>query len=204
MNRCVILGAAPFENAAALKEYLYADDVFVAADGGCRLAAALGVTPVLTVADCDSATPADVRGEWVSLPIEKDVTDTRAALDLMYERGCREFLLLGCLGGRLDHTIANLLSARQLTENGASVRLVDEKNEVTVLLPGTHTFSAEGFSVFAMGGTVGGLSMTGVQYPLENFSLSSDNPLCVSNHVTAKEATLSFANGVLLLIFSKD
>ena len=45
MRRCVILGAAPFDKADALRPFLRAEDMFVVADGGVRLAAALGVSP---------------------------------------------------------------------------------------------------------------------------------------------------------------
>lgn len=204
MKRCVIFGAAPFANADALRVRLRVDDFYVAADGGGKLASALGVTPMLTVADGDSSVLAEAQGEQVLLPVEKDVTDTRAALDIAYGRGYRDFLLLGCLGGRMDHTIANLLSARQLTEAGAHVVLADAKNELTVLLPGEYRLQPQGFSVFAMTETVNNLTLSGVQYPLNSFSLTADNPLCVSNRALDDNATLSFTDGVLLLIYAKD
>ncbi len=204
MNRCVIFGAAPTENAACLQKYLRKDDFFVAADGGGRLAAILGVTPMLTVADHDSSPATEDVGECVVLPVVKDVTDTRAAMDIAFERGYRDFLLLGCLGGRMDHTVANLLSARQLTEKGARITIADAKNELTVLLPGKYPLKADNFSVFAMTEKVTGLTLSGVQYPLESFTLTSDDPLCVSNRVMASDAYLCFDSGALLLVFAKD
>ena len=205
MKRCVIFGAAPVVDPQPLGRYLRDDDWFVAADGGNRLAQALGILPALTVADHDSSDSAESCGECVELPIEKDVTDTRAAMDIAYERGYRDFLLLGCMGGRMDHTVANLLSARQMTEKGCSVVLADEKNAVTVLLPSEYPLPQDSaFSVFSMTDCTEGLTMRGVQYPLEGFSLRADDPLCVSNHVIAAGATLSFENGVLLLMFSED
>lgn len=204
MKRCVVFGAAPTENIAALHRYLQEDDFFIAADGGGKLAARLGVTPMLTVADHDSSFPSEDRGACVRLSVEKDVTDTRAAMDIAFQKGYREFLLLGCLGGRMDHTVANLLSARQLTEQGAQVTLADAKNEMTVLLPGKYPLKAGGFSVFAMTEKVTGLSLSGVQYPLAGFTLTADDPLCVSNRAVAADASLRFENGVLLLIYAED
>lgn len=203
MKRCVICGAAPFTETAYLKTLLSADDTVVVADGGARLAAALNLTPALTVADFDSSDSRPQTGECVQLPVEKDVTDTHAAMELLFSRGYREFLLLGCLGGRLDHTVAALLAARLMTEKGCSVTLADEQNTATVLLPGTYPISGD-FSVFAMTETVNNLTLKGVKYPLDGFALQSNNPLCVSNTVTDKTATLSFTGGVLLLVFSKD
>ena len=205
MKRCVILGAAPFDKADALRPLLRAEDVCIVADGGVRLAAALGVAPTLTVSDCDSA-PAPT-GEFVHLPVRKDETDTRAAMDIAFERGFREFLLLGCLGGRFDHTVANLLSARQMTEKGCRVVLADEKNEITVLTPGSYPLADAGdrkISFFAMTPAVSGLCLRGLSYPLSNYTLLSDDPLCVSNALADKTATVSFTEGTLLMIFSKD
>ena len=204
MKRCVIFGAAPFGDVEPLKRYLQAEDMYIAADGGGKLALALGITPMMTVADHDSSVSTDDMGECVILPVQKDVTDTRAAMFIAFERGYREFVLLGCLGGRLDHTTANLLAARQLTEQGANVLLADEKTEVTVLLPGTHTKTAEGFSLFAMSERVEGLSVEGAEYPLHDFTLTSDNALCVSNRAVAPCVQVSFDNGVLLWIAAKD
>lgn len=204
MRRCVICGAAPFGETAALKELLKTQDMVVVADGGDRLAAALDLTPQLTVADFDSSAPREAAGECVRLPIEKDVTDTHAAMELLYDRGYREFLLLGCLGGRLDHTVAALLAARLMTEKGCTVTLADHKNILSVLLPDTYPLQKGGFSVFAMTETVEGLTLGGVQYPLEKFTLESKNPLCVSNCATDETAFLSFQKGVLLLCVSKD
>ncbi len=204
MNRCVICGAAPFGDTMSLKALLRTDDTVVVADGGHRLAAALGVIPQLTVADFDSSAPQAVEGECVRLPVEKDVTDTHAAMQLLFSRGYREFLLLGCLGGRFDHTVAAVLAARLMTEQGCKVTLADEKNTLTVLLPGRYALSTGGFSVFAMTEAVEGITLDGVQYPLRDFTLESNNPLCVSNCAVTENAFLSFDKGILLLCFSKD
>lgn len=204
MKRCVICGAAPFSEIQSLQPLLKTDDVIVVADGGDRLAAALGVIPTLTVADFDSSAPRKVAGECVRLPVEKDVTDTHAAMELLFSRGYREFLLLGCLGGRMDHTVAALLAARLMTEKGCRVTLADEKNSLTVLTPATYPLQAGGFSVFAMSERVEGLTLNGVQYPLQKFTLESKNPLCVSNRAVEKDAFLSFDTGILLLCVSKD
>ncbi len=205
MGRCVIFGAAPTPEAEKLKRYLQPDDFAIAADGGVRLAQTLKVSLKYVVADHDSSAP--VEGIPVlSLPVEKDVTDTAAAMAFAFDRGYRDFLLIGCLGGRIDHTIAALLSARQFTERGCRVTLADAKHELTVLLPGTHSLpeTERHFSLFAMSEDVKGLTLTGVKYPLCEYTLAAADPLCVSNRVVAPGASLSFCSGVLLEIFSED
>ena len=96
-NRCVILSAGPFRDPMTLAGYLLPDDYIIAADGGWQLAAQRGVKPAMLVADFDSlgipAIADDV--EIVTLPVEKDITDTAEALRLAYEAGYRSFLLWG-------------------------------------------------------------------------------------------------------------
>ncbi len=204
MKRCVIFGAAPVQDTDSLRGYLSPDMYSIAADGGVKLAHALGVIPDLIVADCDSAPRPSDAVSSVVLPKQKDDTDTFVAMQTAFEKGFREFLLLGCLGGRMDHTVANLLNARRLTEMGARVTLVDAKNEITVLTAGAYSLRKGGFSVFSMTECVKGLYLSGVEYPLQDFTLQADNPLCVSNVAVSDTASVWFASGVLLLIYAKD
>lgn len=206
MKRCVIFGAGPVTDPDSLKGYLRDNDWYIAADGGIRLTAQLYITPHLMVADHDSSVP--VYGiENIRLPREKDVTDTRAAMDIAFEKGYRDFLLLGCIGGRMDHTLACMLSAVQLTQKGANVQIIDGQNQMTVLSAGTHRLCndfSKIFSVFALGETVKNLQILGVKYPLNGYDLECIDSLCVSNELASEDATISFGSGAVLLIFSKD
>ncbi len=206
MKRCVILGAAPVADVTRIQALLRDDDIVYAADGGHLLAKRLDVVPHLTVGDFDSSDKPQ-SGECVCLPREKDVTDTHAAMQIAFDRGIRDFLLLGCLGGRLDHQTAALLSARVFTAKGCTVYLADERNTVTVLSAGIHRLDAEYgniFSLFAMSQTVEGLCIRNAKYPLENYTLHSSDPLCVSNEIIENDTEISFENGELLLIYAKD
>ena len=209
MSRCVVVSAGPVSDPFSLREYLLPDDYIVAADGGWQLALLLGVTPAVLVADFDSmgvpGIPDDVK--VVTLPTEKDVTDTAAAMEIGYEAGCREFLLLGCTGGRLDHQQAAMTSAAEYTRRGCDVTLVDPQNEICLLRPGSYVFPVrpgEKVSLFAFGGPVTGLFAVGLYYELEDFTLSPFDPLCVSNECVEEDACISFKEGILLVYFSRD
>lgn len=209
MGRCVILSAAPVRDPMVLAGYLLPDDYIVAADGGWQLALQMGVKPMLLVADFDSlgvsSLPENV--ECVSLPVEKDVTDTAEAMRLAYERGYRDFLLLGCTGGRLDHQQAALTIAADYVRRGCDVMLADEQNEVHVLAPGSYVYPAcpdEKVSLFAFAEKVTGLFIEGLKYTVSDYELSPYDPLCVSNEWVGEDACLSFKRGLLLLYFSKD
>ena len=209
MNRCVILSAGPVRNPMALAGYLLPDDYIVAADGGWQLALQVGVTPAMLVADFDSlGVPALPRGvECISLPTEKDVTDTAEAMRIAYDKGFRSFLLLGCTGGRLDHQQAALITAADYARRDCEVIVADEQNEIHLLTPGSYVYPAcedEKVSLFAFGGEVTGLFLDGLKYTVANYTLAPYDPLCVSNEWDGEDACISFKQGLLMLYFSKD
>ena len=209
MSRCVIIGAGAYEDPTVLSGYLQADDYVMAADGGWQLAQLMGVTPAVLVADFDSMSAHSTSDgvEVVSLPIEKDETDTAYALRSAYEAGYREFLLLGCTGGRLDHWQAALTIAAEYTRRGCEVALADEHNEIHLLSPGAYAFpvsDGEKVSMFAFGGDVTGLFADGLYYDVTDLTLTPFDPLCVSNFAIEDDFQLVFKSGILMLCFSKD
>ena len=93
-------------------------DFVIAVDGGLRYLMECGIEPDFLMGDFDSLGEdfADIvakyRGmgeeHFLQLPVVKDDTDTMAAARLGIQRGYKEFLMYGAMGGRLDHTIANI------------------------------------------------------------------------------------------------
>lgn len=209
MSRCVIVSAGPFSDADALAGLLMPDDCVIAADRGWHLARAMGVIPSVLVADFDSMPATDVSDsvKVITLPEEKDETDTAYAMKVAYEQGCRSFFLLGCTGGRLDHQQAAMITAADYARKGCDVVLADEKNEIHFLTPGAYSFPThmnESVSFFAFAETVVGLFADGLYYEVNDLTLEPFDPLCVSNHCTDGDFQLVFKNGLLLVYFSKD
>ena len=207
MRRCVLVGASPFEDAAFLKRVLREDDYIFVADGGSRLLAAMEVTPHAVIGDFDSsACPQDSNVPVQILPTHKDDTDVFAAAKEALALGFREFLLLGCLGGRLDHTVSNLFLLRFLHDHGATGTLIDERHEVRLLSAGTHTIPRRAgyyLSLLPYGGNAEGVSIAGAEYPLENAMLNTAFPLGVSNGFLETDVTVTVKSGFLLLILAK-
>lgn len=209
MSRCVIFCAGPVADVAALRPLLRKDDTVWAADGGWRLAQRMGLTPSCLVADFDSMPPPDLPEEVTvhRLPVRKDMTDAAAAAQVAYDKGFREFLLLGALGGRLDHQYGAVLLAVDLARKGCAVSLADERNEIAVFTASPADLTPrQGYkvSLFAFGGPVLGLTVRGLAYELENYDLSPYDPLCVSNEFTDEPPRVTFREGTLLLFYSKD
>lgn len=209
MSRCVIVSAGPFHDPMTLSGLLLPDDYVVVADGGWQLASLLGVKPAVLVGDFDSMVvpviPDNVK--VITLPAQKDVTDTAKALEIGFAEGFRDFLLLGCTGGRLDHFQAALIDAIAYVRRGCSVMLADEKNEIYLLQPGHYLFQAregEKVSFFAYQDTVTDLFVTDMAYDVSDMTLVPDSSLCVSNEALEESFCVSFRTGTLLMYLSKD
>lgn len=84
------------------------------------------------------------------LPRDKDLTDGEALVRKALELGAEEVLLLGGIGGRLDHTLAHLELAFLLAEKGVRVELTDGLTRAFPLLAGLHAFPLEKGSSFSL------------------------------------------------------
>ncbi len=202
MSQCVIFCAGEFNGLAAPIEK---DAYILAADGGLTHLQALGLTPSGIIGDFDSL--GYVPQSAQVFPVEKDDTDSMLAVRHGLEQGCREFLLYGSLDGpRLDHTVANLQTLQFLADKGAVSYLIGNDYIVTVVRSGSVCFDrkAEGIvSVFCMGADAHGVDIAGLQYPLENGTLTAGFPLGVSNHFIGQSAQISVKDGSLLVMWDR-
>lgn len=196
---CYIVCALPQSHALAPNE----GDLVIAADGG--YAQLNGIRPDLVVGDFDSLGYVPDGEEIVRHPVEKDDTDTMLAARLGLARGYRRFVLLGGVGGRLDHTLANIQTLAFLRENGARAALLGEAETITFLQNESLHFRAglDGtISVFCFGETALGVYERGLAYALTNATLFDTNPLGVSNAFTGAPAEVSVREGRLVVLYS--
>ena len=199
MKRCFIFAAGTFYG---LRERLAAGDLVIAADAGYLTCRKAGIVPDLLLGDFDSMDiPADAE-HLVRLPVEKDDTDTLAAVRLALERGCDTVYIYGGTGGkRLDHTLANLQTLLFLRRRGARGWLYDDDFVWTAIenesLTVEKTVEWGLFSAFCLGDRAEDIDETGFQYPLEHAALTPDFPVGVSNHILESRATITVRRGAL-------
>jgi len=188
-----------------LRPYPAPGDYVIAADRGFDSLLAYGVMPDMAVGDFDSLGHTPKHPNVIQLPAEKDDTDMVFALRKGLELGYRRFILLGGVGGRLEHTLGNLQLLDWLTTQGAQGFLAGEKTVATAIRDGhSITFPAtlSGYlSVFCNSGTAEGVTLTGLKFPLQDHALSGAFPLGVSNQFLGEPATVSVARGSLLLLW---
>lgn len=203
MGRCVIFCAGGFDTLIAP---IQKDDYIIAADGGFAHIQRLGLTADATLGDFDSL--GYVPENANVFPVEKDDTDTMLAIRHGLSKGYREFLLYGTLDGpRLDHTVANFQALNYLADNGATGHLIGLSQIATVVKNSSVCFDAGAkgiLSVFCLGADARGVTLEGLQYPLENGTLSAGFPLGVSNHFIGQNAKISVTDGSLLLLYDRQ
>ena len=200
---CYIVGAMSLT--PDLRPYPTAGAYVIAADRGFDSLLAYGVTPDLAVGDFDSLGHRPSHPNVIQLPAEKDDTDMVYAIRKGLERGYRRFILLGGVGGRLEHTLGNLQLLDWLASQGAQGFLAGEKTAATCIRDGKSMVfppSMSGYlSVFCNSGTAEGVTLSGLKYPLDRYTLSGSFPLGVSNQFLGAEAGVSVEKGSLLLIW---
>ena len=178
-------------------------DLVIAADGG--YAQLGGIRPDLVVGDFDSLGYVPEGETIVRHPAEKDDTDTMLAARIGLSRGYRAFLLLGGVGGRLDHTLANIQTLAFLRENGARAALLGESETITLIRDESLRFRAGlsgTISVFSLGERAKGVYERGLAYALTDATLTDTNPLGVSNAFTEEAAEVSVREGRLVVLYA--
>ena len=118
-------------------------DYIIAADGGQNRAREFGLQPDCVIGDFDSTTlNEDFDCLYITYPAEKDLTDTEAALTHALEKGCRNVILLGGMGGRLDHTMGNIGLLDKYYNSFDHMEFIDGKNRMELLKDSGRTLKS--------------------------------------------------------------
>lgn len=188
-------------------------DLIIAADSGYNNASRLGVRPWLLLGDLDSIdrgalAPDELEHiEKIIVPAIKDDTDTQLAVDTALERGADEIIIIGGLGGRLDHTLSTVFLLEYIKDKGARGVITDGRNRVRIMESGEELTIKRGYKYLSLVGltdTCEGVSISGVFYPLKDAVLERKYAFAVSNEITADAAEISLSKGILLVIESRD
>ena len=187
-------------------------DLVIAADAGYLTAKKMGITPAILLGDFDTLGEENIPDgiECLRVPAEKNETDTQLAVRVAIERGAGEIVIVGGLGGRIDHTLSTLAILEDLWERKNDrifAILTDGKNRVrflrnsgTILPRSQYRF----FSLIAADETVKGITLEGCKYPLKNGRISRRNQWAVSNEITGNCALIEIGRGGVWVIESMD
>lgn len=206
--RCILVLGGPRDEWLPEPPEQRDGDLVVACDGGYPAAVECGLHPALAVGDFDSYRGDIAPGvQVITAPPMKDETDAAMGARIALERGCDDFLIVGALGGRLDHTLANLQTMAWLRDRGARAEIRSLRNRVWIVENESLTLPRmKGWhlSVFAWGGPCGGVTLRGVAYPLTDHLLTPVFPVGVSNEFAEDTARITAGDGTLLVVASKE
>ena len=204
MGICYIIGAGECEKILIKPAH---DDYIICADAGYSAALKNGIEPDIIVGDFDSFGSVPEGKNVVVHPPEKDDTDSMLAVKIGLERGYRTFVMYGMLGGRIDHTFANIQLLSFLCEHQANGLLVGNPYNVTAVKNGSISFKKENegmISVFSLSNESSGIDIKGLKYQVHDFSLLSSYPMGVSNEFTHFESRITVADGTLAVMWEGD
>ena len=203
MKRCVIVGGADIGNYDCIRSSLLEDDFIVFCDSGLKHLEALQVKPGLIVGDFDSRDNPHLDVETIALPCEKDDTDTVFAVKEAVKRGFDDFLLIGVVGARLDHTLGNVSILLYLDSIGKKGIIIDDYSEIEIVSnePAYVEDSYAFFSLINITGTAKDVTIENAKYPLEHAEITCEYQYEVSNEVIpGRTAKIIISDGKLLLI----
>lgn len=201
-SRCVIVGGADIGDYARVRNFLKDDDFIIYCDSGLKHMEALGRKPSLIVADFDSYDDPHMDVETITLPVAKDDTDTVYAMREGMKRGCKEFLITGAIGARLDHTLVNVYILTALENNGCHGVIIDDYSEMEIVQGAAKVSDAYPFfSLVAMEGPAAGVTIKNAKFEIEGAVIGPDYQYATSNEpLPGREAEITVNEGRLLLI----
>jgi thiamine pyrophosphokinase len=184
------------------------DSLIIVCDGGVRHLQKLGIKPDVIIGDMDSIEPARLTSysaqgvKVIKYPANKDFTDTELALDYALDLKPAAVYIWAALGGRLDHTLANVFLLLKGKDAGIKTYLLDEYCEAFIVDKEAAFVDAKGVivSLFAFSSKVEGLSLSGFVYSLKDAVLTMGESIGISNIINKAHAKISVRAGNLLVI----
>ena len=190
-------------------------DFCIAADSGMNFFYRSGLKPDWIIGDFDSASgealdyfKTQQEISWVKLNPVKDDTDTESAIRKAISLGAEKITLLGATGTRIDHVLGNIELLGIGLQNRIEIEMLDVNNRIRMIASGITLEKETQFgnyvSLIPYTSEVKGLTLTGFKYPLDMYILKGFCSLGVSNEITEPVAEISFEDGILIVIESRD
>lgn len=201
----------------------YEPDYCIAADSGLVMADKLGLTVDLLLGDYDSVDKKifekyNGNTKTITYPCEKDYTDTHLALKNAIEKIKKlqdtskdgtedEIAIIGATGTRYDHAFTNIFVLDESLEAGIRCAIYDKNNKIYLADKSFEIRKDKQFGdylSFAPMTPEAGLSLSGVKYPLDRYTLRQGESICQSNEITEMIAKVEIFTGKLVVFETRD
>jgi thiamine pyrophosphokinase len=189
-------------------------DYIICADGGLKhihnlnLAADIKLFPDKIMGDFDSVDRESLKfyrdnGSIIeTYPKEKDYTDGHLVTLEAIKLNPEEVIIIGGLGGRFDHTLANIHLLDIFLGNSIKAWFLDKNTIIYLIDKNTEFFGKTGdlLSIFPFGGRSEGITLSGLKYKLNDSIMEYGNPYGISNVFLQSCAKVNLKSGKLLII----
>lgn len=184
-------------------------DYIIGADGGCNHLNAMGILPNYVIGDFDSIDKNLISCYennnivFKKFPTHKDETDSQLCVYLAKELGAKRIDFIGCLGGRIDHFLANIGFMYHVYEMDIEPRIITSEEEIYILHNEKRIIKGKKgntISILALKDNALGVTLQNLEYPLDNAEVKYLSPLGISNIMLEDECVISVKQGYLLVV----
>lgn len=213
MKVCIVLNGE-INNYNKLKNHLLKEnyDYIICADGGANHTYNMKIKPNFIIGDLDSVKEevriyyknSDVKFE--KFPAKKNETDTELCIYLAQKLNATNIDFLGALGGRIDHMIANINLLYYVKMQGIIPRIISDNEEIYIVdNEEIEIYGKKGdvISVIPINGDAKYVTLSNLEYPLENYNMKFYLPLGISNVMIENKCKIKVDEGSLLVIKNK-
>ncbi|MEJ8553729.1 thiamine diphosphokinase [Tepidibacter sp. Z1-5] len=187
-------------------------DCIICADGASNHAYNINIDPDIIIGDLDSIDDKvkqhfiDKNIRFNKFPSKKDKTDTEICIDYAIHIGSKEIDFIGVLGTRMDHSLANVNLLYSLLKRGIKSRIINENNEIHITDDKIQIAGNKGdiISIIPIHSDVLGVTLKGLEYPLENYDLGFATSRGISNVLVDDKCEISIKSGCVLVIKARD
>lgn len=213
MKVCIVLNGE-ISNYNKLKNHILKEnyDYIICADGGANHTYNMKIKPNFIIGDLDSVKEevriyyknSDVKFE--KFPVKKNETDTELCIYLAQKLNATNIDFLGALGGRIDHMIANINLLYYVKMQGIIPRIISDNEEIYIVdNEEIEIYGKKGdvISVIPINGDAKYVTLSNLEYPLENYNMKFYLPLGISNVMIENKCKIKVDEGSLLVIKNK-
>lgn len=212
MKACIILNGE-IKDYQAIRDVVKNNyDYIICADGGCNHAYNMELIPDYIIGDLDSADDRVIEYfkkynvVFEKFPAKKNETDTELCIYLANKLGATNIDFIGALGGRVDHMIANICLLYSVRNMNMVPIIISEDEEIHIAIDEEMIIkgnAGDTLSIIPIGGDASGVTLNGLEYPLNDYNMKYGLPLGISNVMLEDKCYVKVAKGSLLIIRNK-
>lgn len=195
-----------------IKKIISNYDFIISVDGAYNTLYKLGIIPNIMIGDFDSINKDiflksdEYNIEKINLRSDKDFSDTASALDLAIERGYNNIDIIGGIGTRWDHSLANINLLYYGFEKKANVRLLSDDNKMSIYSEGEYDIAKDSsiyWSFFPVFDDVT-ISLINMKYELNKRFVRKGDTLGLSNELIDNSKFIVHSGNIIVVESKKD